>query len=49
VQQVEAAAAQPAELVAAPQASALIRAMHVVIRATQSDHLVMQNMRHAQQ
>jgi hypothetical protein len=28
---------------------ALIRAMHVVIRATQSGHLVMRNLRHAQQ
>jgi hypothetical protein len=37
------------EVVAAPQASALIRAMHVVIRATQSDHLVMRSLRHAQQ
>jgi hypothetical protein len=32
-----------------PEIGAWIRAMHVVIRAMQSDHLVMQNMHHAQQ
>jgi hypothetical protein len=33
----------------APEASALIRAMHVVIHEMQSDHRVMRNTRRAQQ
>jgi hypothetical protein len=42
-------AAQPAEVVAAQQLSALIRATHVEIPAMQSDRLVMRNTHRAQQ
>jgi hypothetical protein len=42
-------AAQPAEMVAVPQVSALIRATHVEIPVMQSDHLVMRSTHRVQQ